>query len=178
MGEPCSANTCETYFYDYQPRTLILGFSKGGVVLNQLISELAFLEGKSIGSGAAIQEEIQIVPTTKEGLLDSIKEIHYIDVGLNSAGAYISDPNVIERISKRLMESSRGLHFILHGTPRQWCDGRRAWICDEKDKLVHLLEQESHKNGGILQVCERFYFADRPPNMQMHFEIIESLNVN
>ncbi|KAJ0053862.1 hypothetical protein Pint_00107 [Pistacia integerrima] len=190
LGEPCSASTSESCFYGYQPKTLILGFSKGGVVLNQLVSELGFLEENSIGTAAhtkelpitrefyTVQDEIQILPTTKEGLLNSIREIHYVDVGLNTAGAYISDPNVIERISKRLMDTSRGLRFVLHGTPRQWCDGRRAWIRNEKDKLVHLLEQESQKNGGILQVCERFYFADRPTDMQMHFEIIENLNVN
>lgn len=128
----------------------------------------------------SIHEEPQIVPRTKESLLDSINEIHYVDVGLNTAGAYITDSNVIERISNRLMEqvSGSGIRFVLQGTPRQWSDSRRVWIRNEKDKLVQLLESESQKNGGKLQVCERFYFADKPPDMQMHFEIIESMDVS
>ena len=167
-----------------------MGFSKGGTVLNQLVSELGFTEAKSARSAdsvkeqpvsresSTIQEETRIIPRTKENLLNSIAEIHYVDVGLNSAGAYINDRNVIERISKRLAEESRVIRFMLHGTPRQWCDSRWVWIHNEKDKLVNLLESEARKNSESLQVCERFYFADRPPDMQMHFEIIESMVVS
>ena len=41
------------------------------------------------------QEEIQIIPNSKETLLDSITENHYVDVGLNSAGAYLTNGDVI-----------------------------------------------------------------------------------
>ncbi|KAK2650796.1 hypothetical protein Ddye_018285 [Dipteronia dyeriana] len=186
--EPFAASSSESCFD--QLKTIILGFSKGGTVLNQLVSELGFTEAKSARSAdnvkerpmsresSTIQEETRIIPRTMENLLSSIAEIHYVDVGLNSAGAYINDRNVIERISKRLAEESRVIRFVLHGTPRQWCDSRRVWIRNEKDKLVNLLDSEARKNGGNLQVCERFYFADRPPDMQMHFEIIESMDVS
>lgn len=169
----------------YQPKTYILGFSKGGTVLNQLVTELGFSEVKSCmneqsisGEVSNVEEEIQIIPSTKESLLNSITEIHYVDVGLNSAGAYITDHKVIERISKRLMQGAPGIRFVLHGTPRQWCDSRRALICNEKDKLLRLLESERQRSGGKLQVCEKFYFAGRPPDMQMHFEIIENMDVS
>ncbi|KAI9181003.1 hypothetical protein LWI28_010193 [Acer negundo] len=56
---------------------------------------------------STIQQKTHIIPTTKENLLNSIVEIHYVDVGLNSAGAYINDRNVIERISKCLAEEPR-----------------------------------------------------------------------
>lgn len=185
--ESYSTGTSASSFY--KPKTFILGFSKGGTVLNQLVTELGHLEANKSPVNAAsieewamssIQEEPQIIPRTKESLLNSINEIHYVDVGLNTAGAYITDSNVIQRISKRLMEqtSGSGIRFVLHGTPRQWSDSWRVWIRNEKDKLVHLLESESQKNGGKLQVCERFYFADKPPDMQMHFEIIESMDVS
>ncbi|KAK1560902.1 hypothetical protein Q3G72_032095 [Acer saccharum] len=75
---------------------------------------------------STIQEETHIIPRTKENLLNSTVEIHYADVGLNSAGAYINERKVIERISKRLAEESRVIRFVLHGTPRQWCDSREA----------------------------------------------------
>ncbi|KAF2315439.1 hypothetical protein GH714_039247 [Hevea brasiliensis] len=113
----------------YQPKTYILGFSKGGTVLNQLVAELSISEVKSNSkeqhrSRESSEDDFQIIPHSKESLINSITEIHYVDVGLNSAGAYITDHNVIERISKRLMQGAPGIRFVLHGTPRQWCDSR------------------------------------------------------
>ncbi|KAK9273878.1 hypothetical protein L1049_018690 [Liquidambar formosana] len=186
--EPLPAKVSASAFY--QPKTFILGFSKGGTVINQLVTELGFSEVKSSGSLPHVkeqlmggefpdfQEENQIIPSSKESLLNSISEIHYVDVGLNSAGAYLTDHDVIKRISERLLQGAARVRFILHGTPRQWCDSRRILIRNEKDKLVQLLESEAERSGGKLQMCERFYFADRPPDLQMHFEIIETMDVS
>lgn len=179
--EPCPLGLSASC--SYQPKTFILGFSKGGTVLNQLVTELGFSKVASIRSSphikeSDVQEEYQILPTSKESLLNSIAEIHYVDVGLNSAGAYITDQDVICTISKRVAEGGGGIRFVVHGTPRQWRDKRRVWIRNEKDKLVHLLESEAEHSEGKLRVCERFYFADRPSNLQMHFEIIENLDVS
>ncbi|XP_061997494.1 uncharacterized protein LOC133715133 isoform X2 [Rosa rugosa] len=141
-----------------QPETLIFGFSKGGTVLNQIVTELGFSDIELSGGELveekkiSMEEEIHIIPRTKETLLNSIREIHYVDVGLNSPGAYITDHSAIEKISKRLTQVDRGIRFILHGTPRQWRDSRRSWICNEKDKLVHLLESEAQRRGGKLQL--------------------------
>ncbi|GLT51567.1 hypothetical protein SLA2020_249680 [Shorea laevis] len=173
-----------------QLKTFVLGFSKGGTVLNQLVTELGFLEQKSMVSpthieeglikskSSIIQEGSQIIPKTAESLLNSITEIHYVDVGLNSHGAYITDQNVTENILKRLLDGAPGIRFVLHGTPRQWCDKRRAWIRDEKEKLIRLLESGAQRSNGKLKVCERLYFADKSPDMQMHFEIIEKMDVS
>ncbi|XP_039167133.1 UPF0565 protein C2orf69 homolog [Eucalyptus grandis] len=174
----------------HPPKTLILGFSKGGTVLNQLVTELSRFEPSSSGHPSSAGQELlgheapdiqvgtQILPTTKERFLNGIQEIHYIDVGLNSSGAYITDPNVIGRLSQRFVQRAQALRFVLHGTPRQWCDHNRIWIRREKDRLLHLLESEPQKAGGKIQVAEKFYFADRPPDLEMHFAIIENLDVS
>ncbi|KAK9068227.1 hypothetical protein SSX86_012338 [Deinandra increscens subsp. villosa] len=86
------------------PKTLLFGFSKGGTVINQLVTELAFSEVKS--NIVSSQQETDIIPTSNESLLNSITEIHYVDVGLNGTGAYITDKDVIERIAKRVSETS------------------------------------------------------------------------
>ncbi|CAB4269580.1 unnamed protein product [Prunus armeniaca] len=167
------------------PKTLFFGFSKGGTVLNQLVTELGFSDVKPSGDPPLLEEkkigvkdEIHIIPRTKQSLLNSIREIHYVDVGLNSPGAYITDHSMIEKIPECLIRGARGISFVLHGTPRQWCDSRRPWIRKEKDKLVHLLESESQRSGGKLQVFEKFYFADRAPDLQMHFEVIDKLDLS
>ncbi|GAU16484.1 hypothetical protein TSUD_167160 [Trifolium subterraneum] len=159
----------------HQPKTFILGFSKGGTVLNQIVTELGFSDNAFNVNSA---EEICIVPKTKEALLNSISEIHYVDVGLNSSGAYLTNHDVFESITRRLMQGAYQLRFVLHGTPRQWTDKQRDWIRKEKDEMMFLLESEADKSGGKLEVISRYYFADKPPNMQMHFEIIESLDVS
>ncbi|AEC10475.1 Uncharacterized protein family UPF0565 [Arabidopsis suecica] len=167
------------------PKTIVLGFSKGGVVMNQLMSEISSLDTNFAKTSSAMVEEstsqhekIQIIPASKESFLNSISEVHYIDVGLNSSGAYITDHNVVQRISQRLARGADSLRIVIHGTPRQWCDELRGWIRKEKDELVRLLKAETENSGGKLQVCERFYFSDRLADLQMHFEIIDAMDVS
>ncbi|KAM7512175.1 hypothetical protein LguiB_011050 [Lonicera macranthoides] len=168
-----------------QPKTLLFGFSKGGTVLNQLLSELGSLESKSTenpclanGLHTPTKNNNPITPTSKEALLNSIAEIHYVDVGLNSSGAYLSDRNVIEGICKRVTQGGSGIRFVFHGTPRQWCDSMRVWIREEKDTLVRLLKLKAERSAGRLEVCERIYFAGKTANLQMHFEVIEVMDVS
>ncbi|QHO09057.1 Pentatricopeptide repeat-containing protein [Arachis hypogaea] len=163
-----------------RPKTFILGFSKGGTVVNQIVTELGSTEIASDANSpcSGQPEETCIVPKAKESLLNSITEIHYVDVGLNSTGAYLTNHHVFERITRRLIQGAPQLRFILHGTPRQWGNKQRDWIRNEKDEMLRLLESEAHKSEGKLKVHSRYYFADKPPDMQMHFEIIESLDVS
>ncbi|KZV45081.1 hypothetical protein F511_29402 [Dorcoceras hygrometricum] len=160
------------------PETAILGFSKGGIILNQLLTELSFSETQKNSRGVNTQENYLVIPTSKESLLSSISEIHYVDVGLNSSGAYLTDKDVIDRISERLSRRASGIRFFFHGTPRQWSDERRIWIRKEKDALVRLLKRAAAARKDIdkLLIRERLYFPSKLPNLQMHFEIIEILN--
>lgn len=175
-----------SYTPSYPPKTIILGFSKGGVVINQLVTELAFADNvqsteaptQSKGGSFSKISGNPIVPSSRESFFDSISEIHYVDVGLNSRGAYLTDKIIIERIAERVIRKDKPMRFVLHGTPRQWSDPRRDWIREEKDKFRQLLKSESKRSGGRLQVCERIYFADKSPDLQMHFEIIEKLAVS
>lgn len=169
----------------HQPKTFLFGFSKGGTVLNQLVSELGSLESKSMenprlanGLNTPTKNNNLITPTSKETLLNSIAEIHYVDVGLNSSGAYLSDCDVIEGTCKHVTQGGSGIRFVFHGTPRQWCDSMRVWIREEKDALVRLLKLKAERSGGRLEVCERIYFADKTANLQMHFEVIEVMDVS
>lgn len=174
LEEPCVGETHDSCFS--QPKTFLFGFSKGGAVINQLVTELAFSDVKS--TILSSQDDNDIIPTSKESLLNSITEIHYVDVGLNSSGAYITDKDVIERISKRISEGASGIRFVLHGSPRQWRDSMRIWVGKEKDTMVNLLDAESRKSGEKLRVFERFYFGNKLANMQMHFEVIESMDIS
>lgn len=156
----------------HQPKTILFGFSKGGTVINQLVAELAD------ASNAENCVECEIIPNSPESLLCNISEIHYVDVGLNSAGAYITDDSMIKKIVDSVSHRAGEIRFKLHGTPRQWCDSRRPWIRREKDKFLQLLEDANQKTAGRIQVCDRLYLANMSPNLQMHFEIIEIMDVS
>ncbi|KAG0474581.1 hypothetical protein HPP92_014267 [Vanilla planifolia] len=163
------------------PQTVIFGFSKGGTVLNQLVTELAhFNEICYVKpcSQTLYEAENGICPSFLGSFLLSISQIHYVDVGLNCCGAYLTDEFVIKEVAKLLMSHNSSLRFVLHGTPRQWYDTDRPWICREKDALLQALRVAKHKCEGRLQVVERLYFTDMKPSLQMHFGIIESMDVS
>lgn len=161
------------------PKTALFGFSKGGTVINQIVSELANIDviDAVTTDSQTLQTKNNIFPSTKDGFLRSISEFHYVDVGLNCRGAYLTDHTPIDQVARGLMIHNSSLRFVLHGTPRQWCDLNRPWIREEKDSLFQLLRDAGEKYGGRLQVSERFYFADAQPTLQMHFEIIDSMDV-
>ncbi|KAJ8468024.1 hypothetical protein OPV22_030576 [Ensete ventricosum] len=129
------------------PKTIILGFSKGGTVVNQLVTELAHLKASP-----------QIFD--------------------RSAGAYLTDRTVIKKVAELLLVHNASIRFVLHGTPRQWFDHHRPWIRKEKDIMLQLLKDEAHRCEGRLQATEKIYFANSLPSLQMHFEIIQVMDLS
>ncbi|XP_006837370.2 uncharacterized protein LOC18428271 isoform X1 [Amborella trichopoda] len=235
---PTCKNPPESNDYRAIPKTIIFGFSKGGVVLNQLLTELAisktepqldlkitkmpcakgshenpnvslakipdFQKGGVIeikeenpmpekmtkmplteGACSSMENNGELYPNTRKEnpvfafspreFMESMVEVHYVDVGLNCRGAYLTEKSVVEKITHLPFA---GMRIVLHGTPRQWQDRRRTWIKAEKDMFMKLLRDEEERSEGKLRALERLYFAEKPPNMQMHFEIIECMNLD
>uniref|UniRef100_A0A0E0NIM6 DUF676 domain-containing protein n=1 Tax=Oryza rufipogon TaxID=4529 RepID=A0A0E0NIM6_ORYRU len=166
------------------PKTVILGFSKGGVVVNQLVTELACLASESAkisddvsGSSPPLLTRNLLVPISATEFLSSASEFHYVDVGLNHAGAYITDHAVIKEIANYLMHTSKNLCFVLHGTPRQWSDPNRSWIQMEKEVMLRLLQDEAQRCEGRLVLSQKRYFDGKPRSLLMHFEILEVMDI-
>ena len=118
-----------------------------------------------------------LVPTSASDVLSSISEFHYVDVGLNCAGAYITDQAVIKKIGDYVLHTGQNLRFVLHGTPRQWFDPKRSWIRKEKDIMLQLLRDEAKRCDGRLLVSEKMYFEGTPRSLLMHFEILEAMDL-
>lgn len=109
-------------------------------------------------------------------LLCAVTELHYLDVGLNCRGAYVTDPNVAEGL-KLLASADRGAgsalpatppKVFLHGTPRQWNDPTRPWLRREAEICEKLLQA-----AGV-DVTVRKYFADDKPSLAMHFDVLHA----
>ncbi|XP_024544225.1 UPF0565 protein C2orf69 homolog [Selaginella moellendorffii] len=166
-------------------RTIVMGFSKGGVVLNQLMAELAHLHGPDHKTRSEKEKEVELgefasIPRTSEEFLDSIEQFHYIDVGMNECGAYTTDDSVLEEIAKVAKLRDSGLTVFMHGTPRQWSDSNRGWISAEKDQCIRQLREAGRKfaANGKLRVEEKTYFADEEPSLDMHFSILEAFDLS
>ncbi|KAL3613691.1 hypothetical protein CASFOL_041765 [Castilleja foliolosa] len=164
--------------FSCKPKTALLGFSKGGIILNQLISEFAQPTKTQAQAQSNTSEFERIIPTSIDRLFKSLAEIHYVDVGLNTKVAYINDKDVIGRVSEKIASRDFGIRFVFHGTPRQWFDERRVWIRKEKDVLVGLLKAGARRDDmmGKLQFRERLYFPHQLADLQMHFEIIDVMD--
>mmetsp|Transcript_38994 Transcript_38994/g.84843 ORF Transcript_38994/g.84843 Transcript_38994/m.84843 type:complete len:307 (-) Transcript_38994:263-1183(-) len=156
----------------------LLGFSKGGVVLNQLLSEMAHVQDLSAAAGGgssaapARASSAQSDGGQDEELLAlarAVQAVLYLDVGANGRGAYPTDPRVAQSLAALAPTNACGppLRVGLHGTPRQWEDARRPWIRDEKNRCLKFMQE-----AGV-SVAQKMYFDGVEPSMEMHFEIID-----
>eukprot|EP00887_Chlorella_sp_A99_P007488 scaffold2.g7488.t1 len=159
------------------PPVQLAGFSKGGVILNQLLLELARLQEESGARGcclcaleagsAAHREGHGAAPILIAGaagalpLLAAVRRLHFLDVGLNTTGAYCTDGAAIAQLGRRC-ESHR-LEVVLHGTPRQWDDLRRPWIRREAAELAQACRR------AAVRVAVRACCTGRPPDLATHF---------
>lgn len=154
-----AASTASTWA---QLPAMLLGFSKGGIVLSQILSEVSAWHAASSGEHPA--------PTTVAPpgvrLLTRLTELHYLDAGVQGRGAHLTDPAIIGALGRHPLVKSPAI--FLHGTPRQWADPGRAWLAEEKDRSVALLREAG------LDVFERLYFEGEAPSLAMHFDCVSA----
>eukprot|EP00294_Goniomonas_avonlea_P009759 CAMPEP_0114567408 /NCGR_PEP_ID=MMETSP0114-20121206/15462_1 /TAXON_ID=31324 /ORGANISM="Goniomonas sp, Strain m" /LENGTH=206 /DNA_ID=CAMNT_0001753989 /DNA_START=228 /DNA_END=848 /DNA_ORIENTATION=+ len=129
----------------------LMGFSKGGVVLNQLLSEL------SPSRSLDLQDPFP--------LMRRVQAIHWLDVGLNHPGAYLTDDDTLSAVARLRQPGGTGPPTLLfHGTPRQWKDSFRPHI---REQCVKLLGELGVPVGMV------WYFADQEPSLEAHFRVLE-----
>ncbi|XP_060112863.1 mitochondrial protein C2orf69 homolog [Heteronotia binoei] len=124
----------------------LIGFSKGCVVLNQLLYELE--EAKQDKDLAAFVKNIQA--------------IYWLDGG-HSGGSntWVTCPDVLEGFAQT------GIAANTHVTPYQVFDMMRSWIGKEHKRFVQVLEE-----FGV-NVHSQLHFADEPPSLENHFRVHE-----
>lgn len=156
----------------------LAGFSKGGVVLNQVLGEIAHFQEQLAshiheGDGCEalpIRRPVQLPTAGAQEFLKTLRQVHFLDVGLNSRGAYFTDPRAVENLAKFFTDQ----HFVvfLHGTPRQWDDSNRPWVCIEKNRCKSILKAHS------VTALERKYFEGEELSLLMHFRLLEAFDTS
>ncbi|NXF95011.1 CB069 protein, partial [Eubucco bourcierii] len=124
----------------------LIGFSKGCVVLNQLLYELKEAK-KDKNTGA---------------FLKNIKALYWLDGG-HSGGSntWVTYPEVLKELAET------GIEVHAHVTPYQVFDTMRSWIGREHKKFVQILE------GFGVEINDQLHFGDNVPSLENHFRVHE-----
>ena len=142
----CNGHTSdETFSSSPNLPVSIIGFSKGCVVLNQLLHELEH---------AKDNPELQ-------GFVRRVTHMYWLDGGHNGGSkTWITDPAVLKGLIGTKIE------VRIHVTPYQVKDMMRKWIGQEHKKFVKNL-----RKLGV-PVFDTMHFADEERSLENHFNVL------
>ncbi|XP_057709282.1 mitochondrial protein C2orf69 homolog [Corythoichthys intestinalis] len=124
----------------------LVGFSKGCVVLNQVLYEL----------GGA-QADPHLADFTR-----SLSDMFWLDGGHpGGSETWVTD----KRLLGQLAASGIGIHT--HVTPYEVRDPMRAWVGREHACFVKTLEELGAR------LYDKLHFEDEPPSIENHFRVIQ-----
>ncbi|XP_069471905.1 mitochondrial protein C2orf69 homolog isoform X2 [Ambystoma mexicanum] len=124
----------------------LIGFSKGCVVLNQLLYELR-----------QAKEDPHL-----ESFMANIKSMYWLDGG-HSGGSntWVTSAEVLEEFAQT------GILVNTHVTPYQVHDTMRSWIGKEHRLFVQMLREYG------VPASSQLHFADKVPSLDNHFRVHE-----
>ncbi|XP_077584375.1 mitochondrial protein C2orf69 homolog [Stigmatopora nigra] len=124
----------------------LVGFSKGCVVLNQVLYELDGAKADpSLGDFAG-----------------SISDIFWLDGGHpGGSETWVTDQKLLGHLA------ASGIRVHAHVTPYEVRDPMRAWVGREHESFVKTLEEL----GACLH--RKVHFEDQPPSIENHFKVIQ-----
>ncbi|XP_029461898.1 UPF0565 protein C2orf69 homolog isoform X2 [Rhinatrema bivittatum] len=122
----------------------LIGFSKGCVVLNQLLYELN--EAKA--------------DKDTNSFITNIKAMYWLDGG-HSGGSntWVTCPRILKEFAQT------GITVHTHVTPYQVQDSMRSWIGKEHKKFVQLLTEYG------VEINNQLHFTDEAPTLDNHFRV-------
>ncbi|XP_007238915.2 mitochondrial protein C2orf69 homolog [Astyanax mexicanus] len=124
----------------------LVGFSKGCVVLNQMVYELA---------GAKTDLELQ-------PFLSSISDMYWLDGGHpGGSETWVTDKRALGELA------TCGVTVHAHVTPYEVRDPMRAWVGREHRRFIKALEEL----GAC--VTHRLHFENEPASIDNHFRVIK-----
>ncbi|KAM9850878.1 mitochondrial protein C2orf69 homolog [Aulostomus maculatus] len=124
----------------------LVGFSKGCVVLNQLLYELA---------GARADQQMAL-------FVQCISDMFWLDGGHpGGSETWVTDKQVLRELAVS------GVTIHAHVTPYEVCDPMRAWVGREHSCFIKTLEEFGARPH------QKLHFQDEPPSIENHFRVIQ-----
>uniref|UniRef100_A0A1A7XYR2 Chromosome 2 open reading frame 69 n=2 Tax=Iconisemion striatum TaxID=60296 RepID=A0A1A7XYR2_9TELE len=124
---------------------ILVGFSKGCVVLNQLVYELPGARSDPLMSA----------------FIKRISDMFWLDGGHpGGSETWVTDKEVLKELG------TSGVSVHAHVTPYEVCDPMRAWVGREHQHFIKTLEE--------LGSCpsNKLHFEDEPASIENHFRVI------
>ncbi|XP_072252634.1 mitochondrial protein C2orf69 homolog [Leuresthes tenuis] len=124
----------------------LVGFSKGCVVLNQMVYELP---------GACADPQMS-------AFVKHISDMFWLDGGHpGGSETWVTDKQVLKVLA------ASGVSVHAHVTPYEVCDPMRAWVGREHGHFIKTLEE--------FGACpsKKLHFEDEPPSIENHFRVIQ-----
>ncbi|KOC62985.1 UPF0565 protein C2orf69 like protein [Habropoda laboriosa] len=148
----CYADEDPTHFSIEKTKLTLMGFSKGCVVLNQLLHEFHYYQNK---------------PKSDIGINNFIKLIEsmwWLDGGhAGSKNTWITETSILESFAKLKID----VH--VHVTPYQVQDTYRPWICQEEIQFCNILQSME------IPVKRTLHFSDKPRSLKNHFNVLKAI---
>lgn len=162
---------------------VLIGFSKGCVVLNQFVYEVGYLFGgvdmKDHGDPEAAHHsskpkkfsgsQLQLSDAEKEkarSLLQRVTDWYWLDAGHSgSCGAWVTNDTLLQHFSS--VGGGPGAAVHVHVSPHQVRCARRPWIGEEERLFVDRLRQLG------CRVEEKMHFEHSEVTFENHFRVLE-----
>ncbi|XP_018328351.1 UPF0565 protein C2orf69 homolog isoform X2 [Agrilus planipennis] len=132
---------------------ILIGFSKGCVVLNQFLYEFHYLKTLTPDDN------------TSMSIVSRIKDMYWLDGG-HSGGknTWITSRSLLETLTRL------GIRVHVRVTPYQITDDRRPWIKKEEKMFTEMLQ----KLGA--NIDRSVHFESSLPNLYTHFDVLTVIN--
>lgn len=128
---------------------ILIGFSKGCVVLNQLVHEMHHLvETKEI-----------------KDFIAKVKSMCWLDCGhAGGSNVWITDSQLLESLT------NTGIDLHVHVTPYQIEDVQRPWIRKEEKMFTERLKKMK------ANITRQLHFEGEVPSIEIHFQILKEFH--
>ncbi|XP_022211637.2 uncharacterized protein LOC111066966 isoform X1 [Drosophila obscura] len=132
-------------------KLVLIGFSKGCVVLNQFIYEFHYLKTLTPDDSSMCR------------LLSRITDMYWLDGGHGGQkNTWITSRSLLETLTRM------GMNIHVHLTPYQVQDDRRPWIRKEEKLFTEMLRRLS------APITRHLHYDNQPANLMTHFEVLQA----
>ncbi|KAK5650683.1 hypothetical protein RI129_001712 [Pyrocoelia pectoralis] len=146
--ENCSQQCPQKIHLD-KSNLILIGFSKGCVVLNQFLYEFHYLK-------TLTPDDYTMMP-----IVSQIEDMYWLDGGHSGQkNTWITSRSLLETLTRL------GIRVHIHLTPYQINDERRPWVRKEEKAFSDLLQQLGASVNRVV------HFENVFPNLLMHFDVI------
>ncbi|ETK83221.1 hypothetical protein L917_11317 [Phytophthora nicotianae] len=145
----------------------LLGFSKGGIVLNQLVTELVRYSFNKKRSNCGQVRQGSVFASTRQ-FFAAIYSIHWLDAGNGSlVGAMPTEETALAVLSRY-----EQLRLFVHVTPYQYEARQRPWIKTEVNSFVNKM----NVLGADIQLI--IYYEGDEGSLASHFHILQDFEAS